>query len=152
MNLQSGTNSLRPPARLRLVSRDGDEVIDHRREVARENHASRVVGPQDARWLLAERVQRSMEGGRAAVLRPEARRRLVAGAVREGLRPFDANLVIAIVQDAAQRGEAIEATPSARLSLVPPPERAAIAPLVLLGAAVMLGVGLLLSALAWLGV
>lgn len=46
-----------------------------------------------------------MEGGKAALLRPERRRELFHRAEDMGLRPFDANLVIAIVQEAARRGE-----------------------------------------------
>lgn len=64
--------------------------------------------PDDARRIVALRVVESLEGGRAAILRPEARRRIVTVATTLGLRPFDANLVIAIVQDAARRGETIE--------------------------------------------
>jgi hypothetical protein len=62
------------------------------------------MDPDDARAILATRVAASLEGGRAAILRPESRRRVVALATRLGLRPFDANLIIAIVQDGARRG------------------------------------------------
>jgi hypothetical protein len=59
----------------------------------------------DARWVLALKVRHSLEGGKAALLTPAKRRDLVAAAVAAGLREFDANLVIAVVQDAARRGE-----------------------------------------------
>lgn len=48
-----------------------------------------------ARWVFAVQVVRTLDGGRAARLPPEKRRELVAGAVRMGLRAFDANVVIA---------------------------------------------------------
>lgn len=59
----------------------------------------------DARYRFASQVVRHLEGGKAAILRPERRDLLVAGAVRDGILPFDANLVIALVQDAARRGD-----------------------------------------------
>lgn len=89
-----------------------------------ENRAAAGVTEFDARWVMAARVSDALEGGRAAILRPEARSRLVSGATRMGLRPFDANLVIAIVQDAARRGEPPLGDDSAdRLTLVGTPER-----------------------------
>lgn len=73
--------------------------------VATENRSAAGLSALDARWVFAVQVTRTLDGGKAAILTPERRRELVAGAVRMGLRPFDANLVIAIVQDAARRGE-----------------------------------------------
>lgn len=73
--------------------------------VATENRSAGGLSAIDARWVFAVQVTRTLDGGKAAILTPERRRELVAGAVRMGLRPFDANLVIAIVQDAARRGE-----------------------------------------------
>jgi len=64
-----------------------------------------MLPPEDARWLFAVRVSGSLEGGKAALLTPTKRRDLIAAAVGTGLREFDANLVIAIVQDSARRGE-----------------------------------------------
>ncbi|MCA9294405.1 MAG: hypothetical protein KDA20_11390 [Phycisphaerales bacterium] len=58
--------------------------------------------------MTALRVADALEGGRAAILRPERRRELVANAQAMGLRPFDANLIIAIVQDGARRGERMD--------------------------------------------
>lgn len=74
-------------------------------EVGAENRAAAGLPSLDARRVMAVRVSDALEGGRAAILRPEARARLVSSASRMGLRPFDANMVIAIVQDAARRGE-----------------------------------------------
>lgn len=69
-----------------------------------ENRAAAELSATDARWILAVRVTQSLEGGRAGVLSPEKRRRLIAFATGMGLRPFDANLIIAIVQDSARTG------------------------------------------------
>src|SRR5258705_9053634 len=74
------------------------------RRVRSENRAASTIEPRDARWVLAVRAAGVLQGGRAALLPPESRRRLVALALSMGLRPFDANLVIAIVQDAARAG------------------------------------------------
>ena len=84
-------------------------------------------------------------------MRPQIRQRLVTQASKMGLRPFDANLVIAIVQDAARHGEHLEETAASRLAVIPG-SRATnpIGPLMLLGAAVGLGAGLLALLIAWL--
>jgi hypothetical protein len=73
--------------------------------VSRENAAASRLCSSDARWVLAVRTAQALEGGKLAMLRPERRRELVAMATRVGLRDFDANLVIAIVQDGARSGE-----------------------------------------------
>ncbi len=75
------------------------------RNVARANAQSAVISSDDARWIFAQRVRDSLDGGRAAILAPDLRRDLVCRAVRSGLRPFDANLVIAIVQDEVRSGQ-----------------------------------------------
>jgi hypothetical protein len=74
-----------------------------------------VLEPTDPRWVLAVRVAYMIQGGRAAILRPADRRHLHRLASYMGVRPFDANLVIAIVQDAARSGDAS----SARVRLGP---------------------------------
>lgn len=78
----------------------------------------------DARFRFASQVARHLEGGKAAILRPERRDHLIAGAVRDGILPFDANLVIALVQDATRRGDLV--TP-ATVQTPPLPEGAAVA-------------------------
>ena len=55
----------------------------------------------DPRWVLAIRTHELLDG---SLLRPEARERLLRLGRTMGLGPFDANLVIAIVQDQARRG------------------------------------------------
>lgn len=95
----------------------GVEVRSH--EVAQENRAAALIGPTDARWIFATSVAAGLEGGRLALLRPQIRQRLLARAEELGLRPFDANLVIAIVQDAAQGGRALSRDTQERLVMVP---------------------------------
>jgi hypothetical protein len=73
--------------------------------IARENAAAASLAALDPRWVLAVQVSRELQGGRAAVLTPEGRRRLLLVGNRLGLRAFDSNLVIAIVQDGARAGE-----------------------------------------------
>lgn len=79
----------------------------------------------DARWVFAVRVRREVQGGHAAIVTPESRKRLLRLANRLGLRDFDANLVIAIVQDDARTHGGTLPIPSdavkAPLSLVRPP-------------------------------
>jgi hypothetical protein len=155
MQLQNG----QPPlARLSLVgrleetpvrAREVEAYERARREIARENHAARLMGPDDARWLLAQDAERALEGGRAAIIRPEVRRRLVNKATSAGLRPFDANLVIAIVQDAARRGEPGPA--AASLAMVGPARRADWTVPAKLAVAVGLGVAGFAALVAWFG-
>lgn len=90
--------------------------------VARENRAAALLTPTDARWLLAVQAAAQIQGGRAALLTPDRRHRLLRLSTRLGLRQFDANLVIAVVQDAARCGEPPLGSESAsRLALVRPP-------------------------------
>lgn len=102
-----------PPAsqpKLRLVGagvalpRTDGAAAAFRREVARENHSARDLSVDDLRDVFAAKVVGALDGGRAAILRPQVRRDLVAAAVTLGMRPFEANLVIALVQDSARRG------------------------------------------------
>lgn len=75
--------------------------------------------PADPRWVLATRAAEQLEG---SLLRPEPRDRLVRLGQMLGLSHFDANLIIAIVQDQARRGYAPKFCPLAaepRLRLIP---------------------------------
>lgn len=109
-----------------------DRVRQNRRanrewEVSVENQAAAALDTFDARWVLAVRAADALEGSRAAVLRPEARSRLLTTARTMGLRPFDANLVLAIVQDAARQGQTPRDFETIdRLMLVGKPERTAV--------------------------
>ncbi len=77
------------------------------------------VGNTDPRWLLAVKTSSLLEGGRAALLRPDRRKIVLDLAHHMGLRPFDANLVIAVVQDSARAGEgALSGEVRGRLGLV----------------------------------
>jgi len=74
------------------------------RRVARETRRAAInpdLDPSDPRWTLAMATRRSLDG---AAVNPAARRQLLRLAHRLGMRPFDANMVIAIVQDEARRG------------------------------------------------
>ena len=108
--------------------------------IAAENRSAATLSASDARWVLAARTASVLEGGRAAVLPPERRRRLVSLATNLGLRPFDANLVIAIVQDAARTGQGpLGPAVAERLLLVRPPERERVSGL---GPAILASIGL----------
>ena len=81
MNFQSGQGAALP-SRLRIV--ESAEVFTPEQEraarsaIARENHASRILnplGPDDARWLLAQEVEQSIEGGRSGATTPGPRTR-----------------------------------------------------------------------------
>jgi hypothetical protein len=111
------------PRVLRLVNADDAPVSRPRHTPVQAEHATTGntrarLDAADARWVLAVRTTMAMEGGRAAILRPEARRKLTSMAVKMGLRPFDAALVIAIAQDAARTGEALSGPPGERLTMV----------------------------------
>jgi hypothetical protein len=75
-----------------------------------ENHAARHLTVDDLRDVFSARVVNALDGGRAAILRPQVRRDLVAAAVDMGMRPFEANLVIALVQDSARRGDSADSS------------------------------------------
>jgi hypothetical protein len=124
--------ALRAPARRGSVLRPAGRV-DHaagaraqqramasiRARIAEENARAAELPADDARLVLAIRVRDALDGGRAAILAPDKRRDLVGSASRLGLKPFDANLIIAIVQDAARRGEPPTAGDAAgRLAMV----------------------------------
>lgn len=100
-----------PASGFRLVFPDrGPNLVEAgaRQAVEEANRAAATLAtPErgvDARRILALTTAQALEGGRAAILRPDRRRLLVSAAGRLGLRPFEANLVIAIVQDGARRG------------------------------------------------
>jgi hypothetical protein len=148
---------------LRLVNGDrAPEAAPWRRRhserarVRSENLSAARLDPTDARWVLAVRASRELEGGNAAILAPERRRRLVAFALGIGLRAFDANLVIAIVQDAARCGlPALGEMTESRLTMVAEPTRARAgdrrSTAVMLAASVLLAGAMFWGLLAWIG-
>jgi len=120
----AGTIDTSPDAQLNLQQRQ------LKREVARENLLASALPTTDVRWILASKAAQAIEGGRAALLRPEARKRLLSEARSLGLRPFDANLVLAIVQDQARIGGSMRPELLApRLAIVPPGDGADAAPI-----------------------
>lgn len=122
-------------------------------EVARANRQASAIDALDARWVFACRVATSLEGGRAAILRPESRDKLLTQAGRLGLRQFDANLVIAIVQDTARCGlEPLSLPTAERLPLVRPahtPTPATLPVVARMAIAMMVGVVLAATMIRW---
>ncbi len=90
-----------------------------RERVAAENHSAALLDANDPRWVLAVRTQALLEG---QTLSPQRRESLLKTARQLGVRIFDASVIIAIVQDAARRGESLGASQE-MLSLVPAVER-----------------------------
>lgn len=84
---------------------------------AREATVRRAVDPEDPRWMLALATHQSLQGSMLAF---EDRRKVLLLAQRIGIRPFDANLIVAIVQDRARRGEPLEEVAEA-IGVVPLP-------------------------------
>ena len=140
-----------------LRAASGLRLINAR--VASGQHRAPAEGSQldamDPRWVLAVRTAGSLEGGRAAVLSPERRRRLVMLAQTMGLRPFDAAVVVALVQDAVRRGEEpLSAATANQLGLVRPARHARKADGLIYGLAVVCGVllavSVVMSAAGWI--
>jgi hypothetical protein len=80
----------------------------------------------DPRWVLALRTSERLQG---TILPPEDREQLLSLGRTLGLTPFDSNLVIAIVQDQARRGQPAEHCPQAgvaQLAMVPRPRRSSL--------------------------
>lgn len=102
-----------PTSQLRLVGTDEatSRRIDHmRRDIAAENRVAagnRALEPTDPRWVLAARAYGQLQG---STLSPERRERVMRTARTLGVRPFDANVIIAIVQDQARRGQPLGTT------------------------------------------
>lgn len=91
--------------RLRLVRGPRSEPArggaHPRRGEAGETPDRPIARHDDPRWVLAVMAAEALEG---SLLPPEKRRRLIETGRGWGLTPFDANLVIASVQDQARRG------------------------------------------------
>lgn len=110
---------------LRLVGVDDaidDAVRRARREVTAENR--RAAGgpdldPTDPRWVLAVRAYSKLQG---STLTPQRRQQVMDTARKLGVRPFDANLIIAVVQDQARRGGDLSKA-AGTIRIVPRPRR-----------------------------
>lgn len=123
-----------------------------REAVARANASSASLSPLDVRWMLAQAVSANLEQGRVAALPPEKRARLLSHAAALGLRPFDASLIIAVVQDQARQGKMLDEDACARLAMIPAAERDARAgddSSRLLGIACGLAIALMGVMIAW---
>lgn len=110
----------RKAPRLRLVAADPEQVV--KPALLPTQHAP-ITDTTDARWVLAVRAAEKLEG---SILRPEDRETLLRQARAMGLTPFDASLILAIVQDQARRGYAPAYCPTAgepQLRMVPPVRR-----------------------------
>jgi hypothetical protein len=120
--------------------------------VARENRAA-VISRDDQRSVFAAHVARQLDGGRAAILPPDRRRHLITLAERLGLGAFDANLVIAIVQDAVREGDdPLSIASDQRLALIRAPKpviESARSLLLWWAGAMLLGMALLAGLIAW---
>ncbi|MEY4823032.1 MAG: hypothetical protein RLY72_2684 [Planctomycetota bacterium] len=125
---------MRPNATSRLrIERQPHPKLDARAErvfrqavaremlLARESAREPDFDPNDARWRLATETQQALQG---AVLAYEDRRALLALAHRLGIRAFDANLILAIVQDRARRGESLQSA-APTIAVLPRPTAAA---------------------------
>ncbi len=127
-----------------------------RRAVAEENRRAAALassGGGDVRRIFAVRASQMLEGGRAAIMPPESRRMLVGDARRFGLRAFEANLIIAIVQDGARRGELPGAAETGRLlDVIPAGSRREDRQLLIqrLVMAVLIGAGVLTVLIRWI--
>lgn len=124
--LRSGRTILRPALSATAAPEVNAAQLDAAQTaIAEANKASVTLSALDPRWVLAVSTFRELDGGVAAVLSPEKRARLLKSGQRMGLRPFDSNLVMAIVQDGARRGvDPLNSEAIARLHMVhPAPER-----------------------------
>lgn len=112
---------------LRLVFPDRGPSLEEaraRRAIAEENAQAAALTTRDTdiRQILALRVEEALEGGRAALLPAPRRRELVRAGERLGLRPFESNLIIAIVQDSARRGKSVVSQETRQaLGVIPAP-------------------------------
>lgn len=106
------------PHQLRLVGGNDEPTLSPRadaaalnpdqRAVIKENRLAAHAGPidrdmvdvRDPRWVLAMQTQTRLQG---AMLTPERRDELLSSGKKLGLRPFETNLVIAVVQDQARQ-------------------------------------------------
>ncbi len=121
-NLKTRKDQLRPASDEVLRGRPG--ILRARKLAvveemlrARESTRQNTLDPTDPRWAIACATRDALQG---AVLTYENRRKVMLLAQRVGIRAFDANLIVAIVQDRARRGEPIEAAADA-LSVIPKP-------------------------------
>jgi hypothetical protein len=127
-------------------------VVEENRQASRMAAADDATALADVRRVFALRASQCLQGGRAAILPPENRRVLIGEARRYGLRAFEANLIIAIVQDGARRGELPGSSSTSRvLDLIPARARREGVQLLVqrLIIAALLGAGMLTLMIRW---
>jgi len=117
LRLQREPDTHQHPLRDARAERVFRQAVAHEMLLARESARDPQFDPTDARWRLAQETERALQG---AVLAYEDRKGLLALAQRLGIRPFDANLIVALVQDRARRGEPIESA-APTIALLPKP-------------------------------
>lgn len=109
--------------RLRLVGLEDPTAVaswNAARAVRDENLAAahnHTLDPTDPRWVVAVRTQAQLQG---ATLTPDRRERVMRTARQLGVRPFEANVIMAVVQDHARRGLHLSETTGV-LRLIEPP-------------------------------
>ena len=116
--------SISTPPHLRLVgvSETGPEQ-QVRQAVTAENRVAADnpdLDPTDPRWVLAVRAYTQLQG---SALTFDRRERLMRTARTMGVRPFDAGMIIAIVQDRARRGGSLSDAAGTVAMLEPPARR-----------------------------
>lgn len=76
------------------------------RQVYAENRAAANpdIDPTDPRWVFAARTLSQLDG---SALPPRRRDSLMKTARQLGIRPFDASVIMALVQDRARRGSSL---------------------------------------------
>ncbi len=94
-----------------------DTAIADVTEENRNAYRNQSLDPTDPRWVLAVRTNSQLQG---TTLTYERRQRVMRTAEQLGVRPFDANIIIAIVQDHARRGVKLSFA-AGTLSLLGPP-------------------------------
>jgi hypothetical protein len=137
----------------RTIARAHAVLLEARRRVALENRLAAGtpnLSHADPCWQLASEVSLALDGD---VLAPATRRQLLERAGRLGVRQFDANLLIALVQDRARRGETIEAgsNPIALINQRVAPRLADPMPFVLFATAIGLAIATVITVTQWLG-
>ncbi len=96
-------------------------VQQARRVVTEENRAAARnldLDAADPRWVLAARAYSQLEG---SALTFDRRQKLMRTARQLGVRPFDANVIVAVVQDHARRGRRLDEAAGTIALLDPPP-------------------------------
>lgn len=128
-----------------------------RREIEAENLSAAALPPLTAQALFAASVRQSIEGGSSALLPFDRRRRLLVAASKLGLRKFDANLIIALVQEqsraeGADEPDVLPRRAGVRVAPWPgedPPEKKA-SPTAALAVALLLGLVMGLLGALWI--